>query len=151
MGFFWGPSGLSVFAVTGVATAAHHHQRSLIPVSCEPETTMQAAQLLHNCLLPRSPSPSIAFSLSKRSRYASEGFQSSGFRAGYVQSGSNFQLVITSHNRLIAKLQVPVGWSATRKLLLGTALAGGGNIAIVQGSGGLNRDFLTGALPCRLS
>ena len=37
----------------GVATAAHHHQRSLIPVSCEPETTMQAAQLLHNCLLPQ--------------------------------------------------------------------------------------------------
>jgi hypothetical protein len=34
-----------------------------------------------------------------------------------VQSGSNFQLVITSHNRLIAKLQVPVGWSPTRKLL----------------------------------
>ena len=37
----------------GVATAAHHRQRSLIPVSCEPETTMQAAQLLHHCLLPR--------------------------------------------------------------------------------------------------
>lgn len=37
----------------GVASAAHHHQRSLIPVSCEPETTMQAAQLLHNCLLPQ--------------------------------------------------------------------------------------------------
>lgn len=34
-------------------------------MSCEPETTMQAAQLLHNC-----------------------------------------------HNRLIAKLRVPVGWSA---------------------------------------
>ena len=53
MGFFCGASGLSVFAVTGVATADHHYQRSLIPVSCEPETTMQAAQLLHDCLLPQ--------------------------------------------------------------------------------------------------
>jgi len=44
----------------GVATAAHHRQRSLIPVSCEPETTMQAAQLLHHCLLPQSPSPSAS-------------------------------------------------------------------------------------------
>jgi len=59
-GILLGVSGLSVFAVTGVATAAHHHQRSLIPVSCEPETTMQAAQLLHNCLLPQSPSPSAS-------------------------------------------------------------------------------------------
>ena len=53
VGFFCGASGMPVFAVTGVATAAHHYQRSLIPVSCEPETTMQAAQLLHHCLLPQ--------------------------------------------------------------------------------------------------
>jgi hypothetical protein len=53
-GILLGGSGLSVSAVTGVATAAHHHRRSPIPVSCEPETTMQAAQLLHNCGCPRS-------------------------------------------------------------------------------------------------
>jgi hypothetical protein len=63
VGFFWGASGLSVFAVTGVATAAHHHQRSLIPVSCEPETTMQAAQLLHNAFSLNRLLPQQAFEI----------------------------------------------------------------------------------------
>jgi hypothetical protein len=44
----------------GGGDRSHHHQRRLIPVSREPETAMQAAQLLQNRLLPLSPSDSAS-------------------------------------------------------------------------------------------